>query len=60
MTALAGSYALTLRNTASSIVDSANNLLAAAVVARWTTDLGVPTATVVAVTPDPRTTPVTA
>ncbi len=58
MTALAGSYILTLRNTASGIVDSANNLLAAAVVARWTTDLGVPTATVVAVTPDPRTTPV--
>ena len=57
-TAAAGNYVLTLKDTGSGIVDAANNSLAAAAIASWTTDVKAPTVAVVAVTPDPRTTPV--
>ena len=54
LTGSAGSYVLTLTAAGSGIVDSANNALSGNASDAWTVDTTAPTATITAVTPDPR------
>ena len=54
VTGSAGSYVLSLNASGSGIVDTASNALTTNASDSWTTDLTVPTATITAVTPDPR------
>ena len=58
ITAASGSYVLTLHGTASGIKDLAGNALAAGAGETWVTDTDAPTATIAAIDPDPRVTPV--
>ncbi|MFI5382012.1 MAG: Ig-like domain-containing protein, partial [Tepidisphaerales bacterium] len=54
ITADAGTYAFTVTALGSGIVDAANNLIAANGTNLWIADLTPPTATITAVSPDPR------
>jgi len=56
VTATAGAYVLTLNASGSGIQDAAGNALAANASDSWTVDTTAPTADIVDVTPDPRTT----
>ena len=54
LTGAAGSYSLTLTASGANIRDTASNLLAANASDTWTVETTAPTATITAVTPDPR------
>lgn len=57
-TARDGVYVLTLKSTGTGIADLAGNPLAGGATDAWLVDATRPTATIVAITPDPRSTPV--
>jgi hypothetical protein len=58
VTSLQGMYTLTLKSTGTGITDAAGNPLAGGATEQWVVDTGAPAATITAVIPDPRSTPV--